>query len=148
MWSVDLQRVLPGSRTSNRSNSPQPEVQHEQFSLVPYWDVSGIWALFSQMAGMSPLKPRWPVDGIENSRRKTLWSPPKPSVISDQYMGSLLSMGVGADGRQHRQAECIHSLHRCNSCSTRWWPQCCLLSWRWRAPVRMLLQTCRQKKHS
>lgn len=33
------------------------------------------------MAGMSALNPVLPVEGIENSIRKTFWSPPKPSPI-------------------------------------------------------------------
>lgn len=59
------------------SNSPQPDPQQEQSE---YWDVRGILALRAQIAGMSPLLPVDPSEGIINSKRKILSFPPKPSA--------------------------------------------------------------------
>ena len=46
---------------------------------MPYWDVRGICALRSQIAGMSPLKVVESVKGMENSSRKIFCAPEKPS---------------------------------------------------------------------
>ena len=81
MWSVDLQRVLPVSRTSKTSSSPQPVDQHEHCWFSPYCEVRAILAFMIHMAGISALKPVSPVIGMENSIRKILWSPPNPSPL-------------------------------------------------------------------
>lgn len=73
---AEMALVLPEFKTSKTSNSPHPDFQHEQ---SPYWMVRGTSALSIHAAGMSALKPVFPDIGIENSTRKSLDAPLKPS---------------------------------------------------------------------
>ena len=143
MCSVDLQRKFPESRTSKRSNSPQPDVQQLHSGFVPYWDVLGTWALSTQMAGMFALKPVLLVSGIVNSKRKIFSSPSKPSRILIKSLANASHHDSTYENWLHQGAR-IHNPHPGSFDLTWEWLRRHRQSWHHGASQETLIPTCHQ----